>query len=70
MSKYDAYGDVAAVLQNVPPPRVLLGVVDADVIGHDVDDQAHAACSAPPRTAAPALGAAERGGHVVGSVTS
>ena len=32
------------MLEHVPPPPVLLGFVDADVIGHDVDDQAHPAC--------------------------
>jgi len=33
----------SAVLENVAPPPVLFRFIDAEVIGHDVDDQPHPA---------------------------
>ena len=52
---------LAAVLQHVPPPGFSDGVGDADVVGHDVDEHAHArADAASADSAAEALGAAAR----------
>ncbi len=48
-----------AVPQDVPPPGVLLGLVDADVVGHDVDHQAHAPLAGRRRQPRQPLGAAE-----------
>ena len=49
--------------ENVAPPPVLLGSVDADVIGHDVDDQAHPARPRRSRQPCQPFGAAERRRH-------
>ena len=65
-----------AVGEDVPPPRVLPRPGDADVVGHDVDEHAHAE---PPRLArqrrqpgAPAPARVDRGvvGHVVAVVAA
>ena len=53
----------AAVPQDVPPPRVLLGLVDAHVVGHDVDDHAQAACAGRRRQPRQALGATQLRRH-------
>ncbi len=54
---------VPAVPQHVPPPGIQLGLLDPDVVGHDVDQQAHAAGPGRPRQRGQRLGPAEFGGH-------
>jgi hypothetical protein len=51
------------VSQYVPPPRVLLGVVYPDVVGHDVDDQAHSAGARGSRQLRQTVGAAKLWRH-------
>ena len=72
MSKNEENVRTSAVLEHVPPPRVLLGFVDADVIGHDVDDQAHPAGPRRSRQPRQPLGAAELGrdGGGIGDVVT
>ncbi len=63
---------VAAVLQHVPPPLVLLWLLDADVVGDDVDDQTHATRPRRLREPGQPLGAAQlrRHGGGVGDVVT
>ena len=70
MSKYDAYRDSPAVGEDVPPPRVRLGVVHADVVRHDVEQEPQAALARGRDEGAPPLFAAARAAARVGSTTS
>jgi hypothetical protein len=51
------------VPQHIPPPRVLLGLVDPHVVGHDIDDQAHATRPRRRRQPRQTIGTAELRRH-------
>ena len=62
----------AAVRQDVPPPGIVMGLVDGEVVGHDVDDQAHAAGAGGAGQRCQSFGAAQGGryGCRVGDVVA
>ncbi len=57
---------LAAMGEHIPPPRVLPWVIDADVVGHDVDDDAEPTRPGGPGQPGQAVGATKDGAHLGG----